>query len=70
MSEREALERFHNWRAARGRDAESHRPPRSNRVVRITVPFSIAITALGLAAGFDHRHAPRVDADLLRDPLT
>jgi hypothetical protein len=51
MSEREALERFHNWRAARGRDAESHRPPRSNRVVRITVPFSIAITALGMAAG-------------------
>ena len=51
MSEREALECFHNWRAARGRDAEAHRPPRSNRVDRITVPFSIAITALGLAAG-------------------
>ena len=46
MSEREALERFHNWRAARG-----DRPPRSNCVDRITVPFSIAITALGLAAG-------------------
>ena len=51
MSEREALERFNNWRAARERDAEMNRPPRSNCVDRITVPFSIAMTALGLAAG-------------------
>ena len=51
MSEREALDRFHNWRAARGRVAEPRRRPRSSRVDRMTTPVSIAIAALGLAAG-------------------
>jgi hypothetical protein len=51
MSEREALERFHNWRAARGRDAEAYQHRRSSCIVLMRMPVSIAIAALALAAG-------------------
>ena len=51
MSEREALERFHNWRAARGHDAEARRQRHSSCTVLMTMPVSIAIAALVLAAG-------------------
>jgi hypothetical protein len=51
MSEREALERFHNWRAARGRDAEARGQRHSTCIVLMTMPISIAIAALVLAAG-------------------
>ena len=51
MSEREALERFHNWRAARGRDAEARRQGHSSCAVLMTMPVSIAIAALVLADG-------------------
>jgi hypothetical protein len=51
MSEREALERFHNWRAARGRDAEVRRQRHSSCTLLMRMPVSIAIAALALAAG-------------------
>ena len=46
MSEHEAL-----GASIIGARRGGNRPPRSSCVDRITVPFSIAITALGLAAG-------------------
>jgi hypothetical protein len=51
MSEREARERFHNWRAARERDAEARRQRHSTRIVLMAMPVSIAIAAFALAAG-------------------
>ena len=48
MSEREALARFHDWRAARHRKAETRRLWRS-RCIRLAVPLSIGLAALALA---------------------
>jgi len=49
MSEREALVRFHDWRAARDRKAATRRRWRS-RCIRLVVPASIGLVALVLAA--------------------
>ena len=49
MSEREALARFHDWRAARHRKAEKRRLWRS-RCIRLAVPLSIGLVALAPAA--------------------
>jgi hypothetical protein len=51
MSEREALLRFHDWRATRGRNAATHRRWRHRCTVLITAPVSIGLAALVLAAG-------------------
>jgi len=51
MSEREALERFHHWRATRGRDPEARRQWHSSGTLLMMMPVSIAIAALMLAAG-------------------
>jgi hypothetical protein len=48
MSEREALARFRDWRAARHRKAETRRLWRS-RCIRLAVPLSIGLAALALA---------------------
>jgi hypothetical protein len=48
MSEREALVRFHDWRAARDRKAATRR--RWRRCIRLVVPASIGLVALVLAA--------------------
>jgi hypothetical protein len=49
MSEREALVRFHDWRAARDRKAATRRRWRS-RCIRRVVPESTGLVALVLAA--------------------
>ena len=49
MSERKAPVRFHDWRAARDRKAATRRRWRS-RCIRLAVPASIGLVALGLAA--------------------
>ena len=50
MSEREALARFHDWRAARGRQAASRRQWRSRCIGLVAVLMSIGLAAL-LATG-------------------
>jgi hypothetical protein len=49
MSEREALVRFHDWRAPRGRKVATRRRRRS-RCIKLVEPASIGLVALVLAA--------------------
>ena len=49
MSEREALVRFHDWRAARDRKAATRRLRRF-RCIKLVEPASIGLVALVLAA--------------------
>jgi hypothetical protein len=47
VTEREALARFHDWRAALHRMAETRRLWRS-RCIRLAVPLSIGLAAFAL----------------------
>jgi hypothetical protein len=51
MSEGRALVRFHDWRAARDRKAVTRRLWRSRCSELVTVPVSIGLATLVLAAG-------------------
>jgi len=50
MSEREALTRYHDWRASRHREAATRRLSRSHCIRLVAVPASLGLATLLLAA--------------------